>query len=208
MCKHPRPNWYRKAQPMPLLCAGADSHKSGCHDSGTCHQSGLSSPDYSSRDSWKLSRFVDFVPERPSPQAHCEVWTTSKVSKHKNLHHRLCFSIFLICLYCADTSFLLSGYLGQWVINISGFNLTGHVDYISIRYDNESSMSTKYLYIMLIAIGQIFRHPIYQVQRVGPIRVSPSFPLHSWYYFCLYDGIANHWKMRSCLLSLYVNNHE
>ena len=50
------------------------------------------------------------------------------------------FSIFLICLYCADTTFLLSGYFGQWVINVSGFNVTDHVDFVSIRYDNETSL--------------------------------------------------------------------
>merc|ERR1712150_144615 len=54
-------------------------------------------------------------------------------------------SIFLICLYCADTSSLLSGYLVQWVINICGFNVTDHVDYISISYDNESSTSIQYI---------------------------------------------------------------
>ena len=147
-----KPDWYHVAE-FPLLIYN-NSHKSECHDARTCSQSGLSGPDHSTRNSWKLSGSVDTILQRRSSKTHCEVlqlskWPkmdilTSNLSSYMN-HDR--FSIFLICLYCADTSSLLSGYLVQWVINICGFNVTDHVDYISISYDNESSTSMSSLLI-------------------------------------------------------------
>ena len=50
-------------------------------------------------------------------------------------------SIFLITLYCADSSAILSGYCVQWIINLMTINVTDIVNYESIRYEIDSNTS-------------------------------------------------------------------
>ena len=49
-------------------------------------------------------------------------------------------SIFLITLYLADTSSILSGYLAQWIVNLSRIDISSYYDPNSITYLNNTSI--------------------------------------------------------------------